>query len=239
MRRVWSLTRFLVLDLLGSAACVVPLASALAFGIIAFEYGMDQAQFITVAGVGIGAICLLTTLLLAARVNRAASYPLLARLHWRVELLAALILSGLSITAVLAVLIAVANLLAGRLTLDFPSALWIVPTWLALWLLAAALALPLSALISQGGSHLVGYVLLTMLLVANDRKAVLHARGFDWLARAVATILWPVSTLLTRASAGIHDRPYWLAVGMTLLYALAFFGLAAQLFAEKDLLWTE
>jgi hypothetical protein len=238
MSRIITLTAFLIRDLSRSLAGIVPLAAALAFGLIAFEYGMDQAQFITVAGLGIGAICMLTTLLLASRANRAWSYPLVARLHRRDELLASLVLGGLIITAVLAVLIAGANLLAGRLTLDFPSALWILPTWFVLWLLAAALALPLSELVSRGASHLIGFVLLTLLLVSNDRKAVLVERGLELIAGFVAGVLWPVSTLLSRASAGVHDRSYFLALGSTLLFAVLLYWLALQLFADKDLLWT-
>jgi hypothetical protein len=239
MKRPWTLAWFLVRDLFRSLAGIVPLAAGLVFGILAFEYGMDQAQFITVAGVGIGATCMLTALLLASRANRAASYLLVARLHNRSELLVALVLSSLGITAVLAVLITVGNLLAGRLTLDFPSGLWILPSWLALWLLAVALALPLSALVSRGGSHLAGFLMLAVLLVANDQKAMLRSRDLDWLVRAVNTVLWPVNTLLARASAGIHDRTYFLALVLTLAYAASLFVLAVQLFADKDLLWTE
>jgi hypothetical protein len=239
MNRIWTLTLFLVRDLFLSLAGIAPLAAALAFGLMAFEYGMDQAQFITVGGIGIGAICLWATLLLAGRANRAASYPLVARLGRRAELLAALVLGGLGITVVLAILTAGANLLADRLSLDFPSALWILPTWLALWLLAAALALPLSALVGRGGSQLAGWVLLTALLVASDQKARLQAYRLDWLARAVTSILWPVSTLLSQASAGIHDRVFFLALVLTMTYAALLFCLAAQLFVDKDLLWTE
>jgi hypothetical protein len=239
MIRIWTLTLFLIRDLFRSLAGIVPLGVGLAFGLIAFEYGMDQAQFITVGGIGIGAICLLATLLLASRANRASSYPLIARLHWRAELLATLMLGGLIITIVLAILITIFNLLVGRLTLDFPSALWILPTWAALWLMAAALALPLSALVGRGGSHIAGYVLLTALLVANDQKSALQTRGLDWLVRVVTAILWPVTTLLNQASANIHDRNYFLALGMTLTYAGLFFLLAVQLFEDKDLLWSE
>jgi hypothetical protein len=239
MRRTWTLTWFLVRDLFRSLAGIVPLAAALVFGVIAFEYGMDQAQFITVAGVGFAAICLLTTLLLASRANRASSYLLLARLYSRTELLLALAMGGLGITTVLAVLVTSANLLAGRLTLVFPSALWILPSWLVLWLLAVSLALPLSALVGRAGSHLVGYVTLAVLLVANDQKAMLRSRDLDWLVRIVNTVLWPVNTLLARASAGSHDRLYFLALVLTLAYALSLFILSAQLFADKDLLWTE
>ena len=239
MNRIWTLTLFLVRDLFLSLAGIAPLAAALAFGLIAFEYGMDQPQFITVAGIGIACICLWTTLLLAGRANRATSYPLVARLGQRAELLAALVLGSLGITALLAILITAANLLAGRLTLEFPSVLWILPTWLALWLLAATLALPLSALVGRGGSHLAGWVLFTALLIANDQKSRLQAYRLEWLTRAVTAILWPVNTLLTQASAGIHDRSFFLALGLTLTYAALLFGLAAQLFAGKDLLWTE
>jgi hypothetical protein len=239
MNRIWTLTLFLIRELFGSVAGIVPLAVALAFGLIAFEYGMDQAQFITVAGVGTSAICLLCTLLLASRMTRAWSYPLIARLHRRAELLVALVLGGLATTAALAALMTVANLAAGRLTLDFPSVLWILPTWLAAWSLAAALALPLSALTSRGGSHIAGYVLLTTLLVLNDQKARLQAHGLDWLIPAVAAMLWPVTTLLGHASAGVHDRSYYLAFAATLVYATLLFALADQLFQEKDLLWAE
>ena len=239
MNRLRTLVAFLTHELFHSLAGILPLAAALAFGIIAFEYGMDQPQFVTVAGVGLGAICLMTTLILASRVNRASSYLLVARLHQRSELLVSVILSGLGISIVLAILIAVGNLLTARLTLDFPSVLWIVPTWLPLWLLAAALALPLSALVGRSGSHLFGYVLLASLLIANDRKSVLAAHGLGWLVQAIDAILWPVNTLLSQASAGIYARNYFLALALTLVYAGLFFGLAVAFFSDKDLLWSE
>lgn len=239
MKRVWTLIGFLSRDLFRSLAGVIPLAATLAFGIIAFEYGMDQAQFITVAGIGIGAICLLTTLLLSSRANRASSYLLISRLRSRSELLLALVLCGIGITLVLALLITLANLLAGRLHLDFPSALWIVPTWTALWLMAGALALPLSALVGGGGSQLLGYAALSALLLANDRQDYLLQRGLDWLVQAIEAILWPVSTLLSQASSGIHDTTYALALAATAGYAVLLFVLGAWLFADKDLLWTE
>jgi hypothetical protein len=239
MNRVYALAWFFAKDLFRSLAGIVPLAIALTFGLIAFEYGMDQAQFITVAGIGVGAICLLTTLLLSSRANRASSYLLVTRLHRRSELLLALILASLGITTALAILIASGNLLTGRLTLDFPSALWILPTWMPLWLLAGALALPLSALASRGGSHMLSYVLLAVLLVANDQKAALTSRGLDWLAQGVTIVLWPVSRLLAKASSGIHDGSYWLAGALTLAYAGLFLGVAISLFKDKDLLWSE
>jgi hypothetical protein len=239
MSRLCAFTRFLVQDLSGSLAGVAPLAASVAFGIIAFEYGMDQAQFITVGGVGIGTICFLTTLLLAGRADRSASYPLLARLHWRAELLGAIVVGGLGITSILAILIAAANLLAHRLTLLWPSLLWILPAWLAFWLFAAALALSLSALVSRDGSNLLGYVLVVAVLVANDRKAALLDRGLDWAVRVVERVLWPISTLLSRSSAGIHDRIYFVSLGLTLLFTLALFGLSTTLFRDKDLIWSE
>lgn len=239
MRRIWVLARYFVSDLFRSLAGIVPAAAALAFGIIAFEYGMDQPQFITVAGLGTCALCSLTTLLLAGRANQASVYPLLARLQKRGELLAALVVGGILITAILAIVITGANLVLGRLTLDFPSALWILPTWSALWLLGAALALPLSGLTGRRGSNVASWVLLTMLLVANDQKSWLRSHGFEWLARAISAIVWPVATLLSQASAGIHGRDYVLSLFLTLLIAGLLYGLAAQLFEDKDLLWAE
>jgi hypothetical protein len=239
MNRIWTLTIFLIRDLFRSLTAVIPVAIAVAFGLIAFQYGMDQAQFFTVAGLGNGVICLVTALLLAGRANRAVTYPLLARLHRRAELLAAPVLGSLLITAALAVLVAVANLLTGRLTLEWPSALWLLPTWLPLWLLAAAMALPLSTLVSRGGSHLVGYGLLLALLILAEKNAPAPIRRLQWLIRLADTVLWPVSTVLSRASAGIHDRTYLLALALTAVYALLLYTLADLLLADKDLLWTE
>lgn len=239
MSRILTTTSYLLRDLFGSLAGIVPLAAALAFGLIAFEYGMDQAQFMTVAGVATGLLCLLTTLLLANQASRASFYLLLVRLRRRVELLVALVVGSLVVTAALTALIVAANLAAGRLTVAFPSVLWVVPTWLALWLMMAGLGLCLSGLVERSGSHLVGYVLLTLLLVANDRKPLLEAHGLERLAQVVTAVFWPVNTLLARTSAGEHDRTYLLAGVVVLVYAGLLFGLAAQLFADKDLLWVE
>jgi hypothetical protein len=131
------------------------------------------------------------------------------------------------------------TLLPGRLALGFPSALWVLPTWLPVWILAASLALPLSALVGRGGSHLAGYALLAALLIANDRKAVLAAGGLDWLVRAVNAILWAPTTLLAQAFAGVHNRLYMLAWVLTLTYAVLLFGLAASFLEDKDLVWSE
>ncbi len=239
MNRTLALTSFLIRDLSRTLAAIVPLATTLAFGIIAFEYGMDQAQFITVAGIGMSTICLATGLVLASRSNRASSYLFVTRLRRRSELLVALLLSNLAITTTLALLMTMANLAAGRLALGFPSALWILPTWLPLWLLAAALALLLSGLVARGGSHIIGYVFLTILLIANDRKAFLIRHGMDWAAQIVGAIVWPVATLLAQASAGIHDDTFLLAWALTCAYVISIFALAAALFKRKDLLWSE
>jgi hypothetical protein len=239
MSRICILSALLTRDLYQSMASVVPLAAALAFGLIAFEYGMDQAQFITVGGVGTLALCFLTTQLLASRANRASTYLVLGRLTHRAELLAALILSGVGITALLAVLITVGNLLTGRLSLGLPSALWILPTWLPLLLMSAALGLAISGLVARAGSHLLGYLLLVGLLVANDQSASLAERGFTGVVRAVSTILWPVTTLLAHASAGAFDLAYFVSGALTLGYAALLFALAAMLFQTKDLLWSE
>lgn len=237
--RTRTLTWFFVRELFRSPAGIVPLAAAVAFGLIAFEYGMDQPQFMSVAGIGTAAICMLTALLLAGRTNRAWTYPLVARLKRRSELLGAIGLGSLGITAVLSLLIGAGNLAAGRLTLEFPSALWILLTWPALWLLAAALALPLSALTGRAGSHLAGWLLLAALLVSYDQRARLAEAGLERVVKAISVLLWPVTTLLSRASAGVHDRSYFLALGLTATYGAVLFVLAGEAFADKDLLWPE
>jgi hypothetical protein len=239
MRRIWVAASFLTKDLFLSLSGIVPVAAAVTLGLIAFEYGMDQAQFFTVAGLGMGILCLATALLLAARANHAWFYPLLARLPQRAELLAAIVLSSMGITAILALLITLGNVAAGRLTLEMPSALWLLPTWLGLWLLAAALALPLAALTSRSGTHLSLWALFATLLIVNDQKSSLLSQGPEWAVRLLAAIFWPVSNLLSRASAGVHDLAYFVALTVTAGYGLVLFLLAAWLFQGKDLLWAE
>ena len=239
MSRPWTLTLYLARELSGALAGIVPLAAAVAFGLIAFEYGMYQAQLITVGGLGIGTIGFLATLLLAGRADRAATFPMLGRLRWRAELLGSILAGGLGITWILAIAIVLANLLAGRLTLSWPSLLWIVPTWTALWLFSTALALSLSALVSRNGSNLLGYLLVVAVLVGNDRKADLVDRGAGWAVRIVERVVWPVGTLLSRASTEMHDETYFVAAAATLASAAGLFLLAAFLFRDKDLLWSE
>jgi len=238
MSRVWVLTGYLVRALFGSLAGIAPLAAAVAFGFIAFEYGMDQAQLITVGGLGIGVIGFLATLLLAGRADRAATFPILGRLRWRAELLVSIVAGGLGVTWILATGIVVANLAVHRLTLSWPSVLWILPTWTALWLFTSALATALSALVSRDGTSLVGYLLVVAVLVANDRKTQLLDRGLDWAVRIVESVVWPVGTLLSQGSAGIHDGTYFAALALTTLFAAALFLLAVYLFRDKDLLWS-
>ncbi len=239
MKRVSAMTLYLVQELFRAVSGLAPLSYALVFGLVAFEYGMDQAQFITVGGLGMGALCLLTTLLLTGRANRAASYPLVARLRDRSELLTAAVVGGLGVTAVLGLLITAINLRTGRLTLHFPSLLWILPTWGVLWLFLSVLALTLSSLANRGGSQVLGYILVVGILVANDQQAWLTDKGLGWLVKAVRIVLWPPSMLLSNATAGIHGRTYILAMAATLVYALLLFALAAQLLQAKDLLWSE
>jgi len=239
MSRVWVLTVFMLRDMFRSRVAVVPLGVTLAFALIAFEYGMDQRQFMTVAGVAMAALCLLNCLLLAGRANRGSTYLIAGRLPRRGELLAALVVSSVLLTVALALTTTVGNLVTGRLTLDFPSALWAVPTWLVLMLLAGALSLSLSPLTSRGGSHLAGWVLVAATLVVYDQRPRLRTHDLDWVARMVEVVAWPVSTLLSQASAGVHGRSYLLALGLTLAYAALLFFVAVEAFDDKDLIWAE
>lgn len=239
MNRVAAMTLYLTLGLFRSVAGLAPLSFALIFGLVAFEYGMGQEQFITVGGLGTGALCFLTTLLLAGRANRAASYPLVARLRDRSELLTSAVVGGVGVTAALALLITVASLLMDRLTLHFPSLLWILPTWAVLWLMLSSLALTLSSLVSHDGWQVLGYILVVGMLVANDRQSWFMGRGLGLLVRAVDAVLWPPSKLLSQATAGGHGRIYYLALAATLAYAILLFTVAARFLETKDLLWAD
>lgn len=238
MNRVCTLSRFLVWELFRSLLGLIPPALTLGFYQATFYFGGNVDYFAGVGGGDMMIVALATSLLLVHRANRAATYPLLARLPRRVELLIAIVVSTLGIEALMTVLFLALVLGFHKATVTLPELLVILPRWFTLFLFAAALGLNMGKLVSRGGSHIVTSGVLALVVTVNELQFSL-LQDQTWLLNG---ILWLASPLATMLSAGVHalsPEQYGLAFLLTLIYAGALFLLAAALFQRKDLLWVE
>jgi hypothetical protein len=238
MNRVGALSLYFSWDLFRSLSGLLPPVLTLGFFQATFYFGGNLDYFAGVGGGDMMIVCLATSLLLVHRANRAATYPLLARLPHRYELLCAIVVGTLAITAVMTGLFLALVLGLHKTTVTPPELLIILARWLPLFLLATALGLNMGKLVSRGGSHILTTGVLAALVTMDELQfSVLQDRNFlldgiHWLASPIATLL----------SAPVHASSpvaYGMAFLITLAYAAALFVLAAALFQRKDLLWVE
>jgi hypothetical protein len=234
MSRVGILSLFLLRDLVRSLLGVAPAALALGLYWLTFYYPVNSAYFAAVGGADLALVCLVTTLLIAGRCNRAVTYPLLARLRGRWELVAAVGVCSLGVTIALGAGYGVLAVGLHAVVLTAEDVISIAPRWLAVFSLAAATGLHMSRLVSRRGSHLATIALMGLLVTISDSRLGL---GPEWsmpreLARAILT---PLTWVMSGDSA-VLDAP---AVAWTMLYALLLFLGAVLLFARKDVLWAE
>ena len=240
MKRVRILSLFLVRNLFRSLLGLAPLAVTLGTYTVTFFYtGNKVDYFAAVGGFDLALACLVTTLVLASQANRAVMYPLILRLPQRAELLAAVVLSALGISVVMAALFTTLGMLQRTITVTVAELVLILPRWLALFTLASALGLHLSRLASHAASRLVIAALLIVVLVASDQQLALQRGGQGWLLGAAGVLASPIiANMMVEVHGAAPDR-YLLAVLLPLAAAGILFALASWLFQKKDLLWTE
>ncbi len=239
MSRVLALSLFLVRDLYRGVAGAVPPILTLGVYQATFLYSGKVDYFASIGGVDLAFVCLITTLLFVSRVNRASTYPLLARLEQRIELLAALVVSALLVTAMMAVLFTAFIIGQGKVTLEATDLIVILPRWLALFVFSAALGLNMGRLVSRNGSYLVTTAIVAFVVTVSEQQVFLLKDQRDWLVEAVAWIASPITTTIAVPVTNGGLDQYWLPIALTLAYAAALFGIAAALFRHKDLLWAE
>lgn len=234
MSRVAILSLFLLRDLYRSLLGVAPPAVALALYWLTFYYPVNAGYFAAVGGADLVIVCLVTTLLVASRCNRATSYPMLARLRRRWELLAAVILCSVGVTAVLGIGFSLLAVGSQRVALTWAEVGSLAPRWLAVFALSAAIGLHLSRLVSRRGSHLATVLSLALLVIVSDSRVGL---GQEWAApRDLAkALLLPVGQVMSGDSAALEP----VAAAWVVVYAAVLFLGATILFAGKDLLWAE
>ncbi|MCI0476752.1 MAG: hypothetical protein L0Y55_10935, partial [Anaerolineales bacterium] len=155
-RRILALSLALVRNLFRTLFGVLPPVLTLLIYRLTYTY-RDQgnpAYFTAVGGAGLMFVCVVTALLVADRANRAAMYPLIARLPRRAEFLLAVIVATLLITIAMAVLYT-ALVLGFHTTLTPIELLLIAPRWFCVFILGATLGLMMSRLASRNGSHVI------------------------------------------------------------------------------------
>ncbi len=237
MRRSLTLAWFLTKDFLRSWHSFAPLALALTFYALAFQYGATPAYFAAVTPAAVTVITVLTLLLLAGRLNRAATYPFAARLRYRSEFLVALVLTTLAIAFVVTGLIVGMALWQGRLLTPLRVQEWLllVALWPVLYLFGALFGLLLTNLTSRAGSHIFFYALIAAFAAVYDYQFELAQANRTILLDIWSRLLQPFASALTPFSSANLLQAVLLVLG----YSLACFIVADWLFARKDLTWTE
>ncbi len=239
MNRVLSLTVFLLKDFSRSLRVVVPPGLLLALYRVFFQYGGDVQYFGAVGSIMLGFICIVTALLTIGLVDRASTYPLLARLPRRSELIAAVALATLVIMAILSLAFVLIIIAGHAVPLQPLDLLLAAARWLVLFLFLIAFALHMSRFVTRFGSNLVAYLLLILSLVSYQRVEYPAFPFLDWLESAFSIVMQPLTALMG-SGADLATLPQLaLALLLTLLYSLLLYALAVWLFRRKDLVWAE
>lgn len=237
MRRIFTLAWFIAKDFFRSWQSFVPLTLTLTFYGLAFQYGATPAYFAAVTPVAMIVITIVTVLLLAGRCNRAASYPLIARLRARAEMLLAVVLTALALTLVLTALITGMALWQNKFITPLTGREWalLALIWPCLFLCAGFFGLLLTNLTSRGSSHIMVYALIAALAAVYDYQFELTQAGQNFLLAVWRRILDPFSITLTPFSSANLLQGALLVLG----YAFLCFIVADWIFARKDLVWSE
>ncbi len=185
-QRILTLIAYLLRRLLLSLAGVIYIVLALAFWRLSFDPRQstpEPAYYVLVIGLFGAAAAFLITLSVASRANQAVNYPILARLPSRVEHLVAVLITSLLFTLGLQVIVALLATFDGP-ALTLGRILELPPLWLAADLLAIALALHASDLVTSGWSRVYVYGFLAIILFGRQ----LDAAVIQWVSDRFYTL---------------------------------------------------
>lgn len=229
----------------------------------------DSNYYLLVGGIFGPVMGFLITLSIAGQANQATNTPFLVRLPSRIEYLTAVYLSALLATLGLHLLLGLLALFRGpQLSvgkfLEIPP-LWIAPTLLSLVLALhasdfvtrgwsrvyvfgtlavflfgqsisndnlARFVTGLNTTATNRGWFEVGRTL------ANWSNALNNSSG-NWISQVFRFPFWPFRALSEAAVSGVYTTTQAIAPAIILLYTTLLFLLAADLFANKDLEFTE
>ncbi|MEZ4646145.1 MAG: hypothetical protein R3E31_26065 [Chloroflexota bacterium] len=203
-QRIWVLTRFLIERTLFSLTGVLYVILALVYWRILFpvEQGTpDIDNYFLIIGAFGAVMAFIVTLTTASRANEAANYPLIVRLPSRVEFLTAVLLSGLLVTGMLQLLVALLALIRGP-DLFSVRALDIPPVWLATNILTAVLAVHASDFVTRGWSRVTIYGILAIFLFGQSSSSSLA----PWFAQRLNSLSVTLINHSWVSTAGLVNR---------------------------------
>ena len=229
----------------------------------------DVAYYqLLIGGFGAG-LAFLVTLSVASRANNAQHYPLLVRLRSRVEFVTAVLLSSLIVTLIYQLLLAVLALLNGpSLTLghllEIPP-LWLAPMivtavlalhasdfvtigWSRIYVFGLLAILlfgqglkneSLASLANSISRYAVSQGWVDISTRLENYANTISLADDNMISRLFGFVFWPFQALADGITKGFFTANQALAPAILLLYATVLFLLAADLFANKDLEFTE
>lgn len=229
----------------------------------------DVAYYQLLIGVFGAAIAFLVTLSVAVRANDAQHYPLLVRLKSRVEFVTAVLLSSLIIALFYQLLLMVLGLINGpSLTLgallEIPP-IWLAPMilmavlalhasdfitigWsriyvfgiLAIFLFGQGLKNEsLASFATSLSRYAINQGWVEISTSMENYANTLSQTDENMLSRLFGFVFWPFQALADGITNGYFSANQALAPAILLLYATVLFLLAVDLFANKDLEFTE
>lgn len=222
--RILALSRYLLRSLLLSLAGLLYILLALVFYIVFFDPRQqtpDLDYFILLLGLFGLAFSFVVTLSVASRANQAVHYPLIVKLHSRIEYLSAVFLAALVYGLAMQLLVAGVALLANGPDITVRQALEIPPLWIAGDVLLVVVALHASDLVARGWSRVYVFGILGLLLylqsglgllgdwlfgLLNRIGSTLAENGFDSMAR----FFYDAATWLTSDGSGLLERVFGL-----------------------------
>ncbi|MCP4418607.1 MAG: hypothetical protein GY805_18460 [Chloroflexi bacterium] len=229
----------------------------------------DVAYYQLVIGIFGAGLAFLVTLSVAARANAAQHYPFLVRLPSRVEFVTAVLSSSIIVTFIYQLILAVLALFNGPsftvgTLLEIPP-IWLAPiillAVLALhasdfitigWSRIYVFGVLAILLFGQGlqnqrlasFSNSLGRLALDLGWIGISNNLVNYADKLSQsdqnvISRLFGFVFWPFEALTNAVSKGYFSANQALAPAILLLYATILFLLAVDLFANKDLEFTE
>jgi hypothetical protein len=259
MKQIWVLVIYLWRELFRSLTGALVIVAALVFYLVAIlsvTGGVDRDYYALVIGGFFGIFSLILTLIVADRSFRSSSYLLLYRLTARISLLTAIVVTAILAAGLLEIVVALLSLPRLVTGLTTGMVIDILPVWTSWLALGATIGLHMSELVRRGWSRTLTYAFLTFILFTLNQQQsgipVGLADRFDWIPiltpdparwqwaiKAVDLLIWPVSAATRVARTTSYTLLESLSPALSLLVAIAFLGLAARLFNNKDLIFPD
>lgn len=229
----------------------------------------EAAYYQLIIGAFGAGVAFLVTLSAAARANMAHHYPLMVRLQSRVEFVTAVLLSSLIVTFIYQFLLAVLALINGPnltlgLLLEIPP-VWLAPMimtavlalhatdfitigWSRIYVFGVLAILlfgqglenqSLANIATSFSRYAIGQGWVGISTRLENYANALSQTDENIISRLFGFVFWPFQALAEAITNGYFTANQALAPAILLLYATVLFLLAVDLFANKDLEFTE